>query len=174
MQRRARAKICAGLVSALAGWSCVSTSLRAQTPKTTEKKPAVETPSPNATPLPQATPSPQATPFSVPSAPGPSPAAGAMHPALGEDALRIGAHEQVFRPGMVVERIGLRRPRDMRLAAIAELDLVARPAPRARDQQHRMASFMRGGTSVPDCRARGANINAPRRRHRARRSARLM
>jgi len=77
MQRRARAKICAGLVSALAGWSCVSTSLHAQTPKTTEKKPAVQTPSPNATPLPQATPSPQATPFSVPSAPGPSPAAGA-------------------------------------------------------------------------------------------------
>lgn len=71
MQRRARAKLCAGLVSALAGWSCVSTSLRAQTPKPPETKPAVGTPSPNATPPPQA------TPFSVPSAPGPSPAAGA-------------------------------------------------------------------------------------------------
>src|SRR5438132_973368 len=71
MRRRTRAQLCAGLVSALAGWSCVSTSLCAQTPKTTEKKPAVETPSPNATPPPQA------TPFSVPSAPGPTPAAGA-------------------------------------------------------------------------------------------------
>src|SRR5437016_13471566 len=70
MHRRAMAKLCVGLVSALA-WSCVATSLRAQTPKTTEKKPAVETPSPNATPPPQA------TPFSVPSAPGPTPAAGA-------------------------------------------------------------------------------------------------
>src|SRR5712691_661659 len=77
MQRRAMAKLCAGLASALAAWSCVSTSLRAQTPKTTEKKPAVGTPSPNATPPPQATPSPQATPFNVPSAPGPLPAAGA-------------------------------------------------------------------------------------------------
>src|SRR5436853_1625916 len=75
MQRRAIAKLCVGLVSALA-WLCVSTSLRAQTPKTTEKKPSVETPPPKPTPLPQA-PSPQATPFSVPSAPGPSPAAGA-------------------------------------------------------------------------------------------------
>src|SRR5256886_6040304 len=76
MQRRAIAKLCVGLVSALA-WLCVSTSLRAQTPKTTEKKPSVETPPPKPTPPPQATPSPQATPFGVPSAPGPSPAAGA-------------------------------------------------------------------------------------------------
>jgi outer membrane protein TolC len=70
MQRKTSARLCAGLVSALAGWFCVSTSLRAQTPKNTEKEAAVGTPSPNATPPPQA------TPFSVPT-PGPSPAAGA-------------------------------------------------------------------------------------------------
>src|SRR5438874_1993481 len=89
MRRSARAKLCAGLVAALAGWSCVSTSLRAQTPKPTEKKPAVGTPSPNATPPPQATPSPQATPFSVPSAPGPSPAAAATPSVAGPSSVPL-------------------------------------------------------------------------------------
>src|SRR5437870_7479191 len=144
MQRRARAKICAGLVSALAGWSCVSTSLHAQTPKTTEKKPAVQTPSPNATPLPQATPSPQATPFSVPSAPGPSPAAGASpsvatpssvplapqatqpsNPLTLDEALRL-AHAQAssFQQATLNERIAAE---DVRQAQAAFLPKVSAP-----------------------------------------------
>src|SRR5437667_6469922 len=144
MQRRARAKICAGLVSALAGWSCVSTSLHAQTPKTTEKKPAVQTPSPNATPLPQATPSPQATPFSVPSAPGPSPAAGASpsvatpssvplapqatqpsNPLTLDEALRL-AHAQAssFQQATLNERIAAE---DVRQARAAFLPKVSAP-----------------------------------------------
>src|SRR3989440_10891900 len=144
MQRSARAKICAGLVSALAGWSCVSTSLHAQTPKTTEKKPAVQTPSPNATPLPQATPSPQATPFSVPSAPGPSPAAGASpsvatpssvplapqatqpsNPLTLDEALRL-AHAQAssFQQATLNERIAAE---DVRQAQAAFLPKVSAP-----------------------------------------------
>src|SRR6266581_654270 len=144
MQRRAMAKLCAGLVSALAGWSCVSTSLRAQTPKTTEKKPAVQTPSPNATPLPQATPSPQATPFSVPSAPGPSPAAGASpsvatpssvplapqatqpsNPLTLDEALRL-AHAQAssFQQATLNERIAAE---DVRQAQAAFLPKVSAP-----------------------------------------------
>ena len=35
----------------------------------------------------------------------PAPAAGGMHPALGEIALRIVAHEQILRPGSVIDRI---------------------------------------------------------------------
>src|SRR5438874_7730537 len=144
MQRRAMAKLCAGLVSALAGWSCVSTSLRAQTPKTTEKKPAVETPSPNATPPPQATPSPQATPFSVPSAPGPSPAAGASpsvatpssvplapqatqasNPLSLEEALRLAnAQASSFQQATLNERIAAE---DVRQAQAAFLPKVSAP-----------------------------------------------
>ena len=138
------AKLCAGLVSALAGWSCVSTSLRAQTPKTTEKKPAVETPSPNATPPPQATPSPQATPFSVPSAPGPSPAAGATpsvnapssvplspqatqasNPLTLDEALRLAnAQASSFQQATLNERIA---SEDVRQAQAAFLPKVSAP-----------------------------------------------
>src|SRR5438128_2441335 len=144
MQRRTKAKLCAGLVSALAGWSCVSTSsLRAQTPKTTEKKPAVGTPSPNATPPPQATPSPQATPFSVPSAPGPSPAAGATpsvnaptsvplspqaqapNPLTLDEALRLAnAQASSFQQAALNERIAAE---DVRQAQAAFLPKVSAP-----------------------------------------------
>jgi len=85
----------------------------------------------------------------------PAPASRAVHPALGERALRVAAHEQVVGPGGVIERIGMRRARDVRLAAVMELGLVAGPAPRTRDQQHR---------SRP--------ISARHQRRRARRSAR--
>src|SRR2546425_6942630 len=144
MQRRTKAKLCAGLVSALAGWSCVSTSLCAQTPKTTEKKPAVGTPSPNATPPPQATPSPQATPFSVPSAPGPSPAAGATpsvnapssvplsphatqasNPLTLDEALRLAnAQASSFQQATLNERIAAE---DVRQAQAAFLPKVSAP-----------------------------------------------
>ena len=138
MRRRTRAQLCAGLVSALAGWSCVSTSLCAQTPKTTEKKPAVETPSPNATPPPQA------TPFSVPSAPGPTPAAGASpsvatpssvplapqatqasNPLSLEEALRLAnAQASSFQQATLNERIAAE---DVRQAQAAFLPKVSAP-----------------------------------------------
>ncbi len=122
MQRRALAKLCAGLVSALAGWSFVSTPLRAQTPKTTEQKPAVVTPSANATPPPQATPSPQATPFAVPSAPGPSPAAGAT-PSVG--TLRLAnAQASAYQQAALNERIAAE---DVRQAQAAFLPKVSAP-----------------------------------------------
>ena len=138
------AKLCAGLVSALAGWSFVSTSLRAQTPKTTEKKPAVITPSPSATPPPQATPSPQATPFAVPSTPGPSPA-GAATPSVGappsiplssqapqasnpltlDEALRLAnAQASSFQQATLNERIATE---DVRQAQAAFLPKVSAP-----------------------------------------------
>ena len=144
MQRRARAKLCAGLVWALAGWSFVSTSLRAQTPKTTEKKPAVVTPSANPTPPPQATPSPQATPFAVPSTPGPSPAAvatpsvsappsvplssqaaQASNPLTLDEALRLAnAQASSFQQATLNERIAAE---DVRQAQAAFLPKVSAP-----------------------------------------------
>src|SRR5262249_47325187 len=63
----------------------------------------------------------------------PAAAAGAVHPALGKRALRGVAHEEVLGPGLVMERAGIGRPRDICLAAVMELDFVARPAPWTRD-----------------------------------------
>src|SRR6202042_1256235 len=68
----------------------------------------------------------------------PAPAAVSVDPALGEDALRVVAHVEVIGPGGIVGRLGV-GARDMRLAAIAELDLVALAAPRAGDEEHLLA-----------------------------------
>src|SRR5260370_42176827 len=80
----------------------------------------------------------------------PAPAALRMHPALAVHAFGIATHEEIVRPLGIGERVGVFRPSNMCLAAAAELDLVARSAPGAGDQQH-------------------AGLNAPRRRRRARR-----
>src|SRR5512134_838124 len=65
----------------------------------------------------------------------PAPAAVRMHPALAVMPFGIGAHEQVIRPCRIVERAWIRGHRDMRLSAVGELDLVARPAPGASDAE---------------------------------------
>jgi transcriptional regulator of arginine metabolism len=70
----------------------------------------------------------------------PAPAAVGVVPALGERALGVVAHEQVVGPGLVGERVGVGGVGDAGLPAVGELDLVARPAPRARDQQHQWAT----------------------------------
>src|SRR5215510_10591417 len=84
----------------------------------------------------------------------PAAAAASMVPALEMPALGVLAHEQVVAPLRVGELVGLRRPRDMRLAAIGELALVPLAAIGAGDQQHRASP----------------SISAPPRRRRARRS----
>src|SRR5262245_42384222 len=64
-----------------------------------------------------------------------------MAPLLEVAALRVLAHEEVVAPLRVAERIRILRPRDVRLAAVGELRLVARAAPRARDdQRHQCAT----------------------------------
>ena len=67
----------------------------------------------------------------------PAPAAVRMEPALGMHALRVGAQEQVLAPRPASSSVaGIRRPGDVRLAAVAELDLGARAALGAANQQH--------------------------------------
>ena len=66
----------------------------------------------------------------------PPAAAGGVHPALGPPPPRVVAHEEVVGPLLVGHRAGVGRVGDARLPAVAELDLVARAAPRAGDQQH--------------------------------------
>ena len=66
----------------------------------------------------------------------PAPASRRVEPPLVEVPPRVVAHEQVVGPLRVGEGVGVGRVGDVRLAAVAELDLVAWPAPGARDQQH--------------------------------------
>src|SRR3954453_9519363 len=66
----------------------------------------------------------------------PAAAAGAVVPALGEAALEVGPEEDVVRPLLVGELAGGVRVRDVGLAAVGELDLLAGAAPRAWDELH--------------------------------------
>ena len=84
----------------------------------------------------------------------PAPAAGDVDPALAPRPLRVVAQEQVLDPLARRQRLRVRRVGDARLAAVAELGRVARPAMRARDQQHAMPSVRdRGGAVLVDERA---------------------
>src|SRR5690606_24226277 len=66
-----------------------------------------------------------------------APAAVHMPPTLEVDALRIGPHVEKIGPLLIVESGRITRTRDMRLAAIAELDFGPRfTATGTRDQQH--------------------------------------
>src|ERR1700677_495843 len=66
-----------------------------------------------------------------------APATERVAPALGKHALRIGSEIKKVRPIFIGDSGRISGPRDMRLAAIAELDLRARHAPiGAIDQQH--------------------------------------
>ncbi len=64
----------------------------------------------------------------------------AWHQRSRERALRVVAHEQVVGPRRVVDGVGVGRGDDPGLSAVAELGLVAWPAPRARDEQHQWAA----------------------------------
>src|SRR5690606_15100442 len=81
----------------------------------------------------------------------PAPAAGRMDPALAKLAFRVIAHEEEVGPFDIGKRIRVRRPRDVSLAAVAELGLVANPAPGAGEAQHQCA------TAAAPC----SSINAP-------------
>ena len=83
----------------------------------------------------------------------PAPAAERVQPLLEVRAARVLAHEQVVAPLRVGQRVGVDRPRDVRLAAVGELALLARAAPGTFDQQHRR-------------RVRGFNARRPPRRAR--------
>src|SRR5690606_34261556 len=65
--------------------------------------------------------------------------------ALEVDALRIGPHVEKIGPLLIIERRGITRTRDMRLAAVAELDFGPRfTATGTRDQQHWRTSVRNG------------------------------
>src|SRR5690606_34057983 len=70
----------------------------------------------------------------------PATAAVNVKPALLEPALGIAAHVEIVGPFGVGERIRVLRSEDPGLAAVAELDLVARAAEGAGDEQHQCAT----------------------------------
>src|SRR3990170_4027259 len=83
----------------------------------------------------------------------PPAAPGGVEPALGELALGVVAHEQVVGPLLIRERVGVRRVVDVRLPAVAELDLITRPAPWAGDQQHVRPALRRTLRRAPAARS---------------------
>src|SRR3712207_9028041 len=78
----------------------------------------------------------------------PAAAPVAVVPALGEPALGVVAEEDVVRPLLVGERGRVLRVRDVGLAAVVELDLLARAAPRARDELHGMTPCSGGSVEI--------------------------
>src|SRR4051794_36259509 len=70
----------------------------------------------------------------------PLPAPCRVDPSLGPLPLRVVAEEEVAGPLIVGGCLRVRRVGDMRLTAVAELDLITRPAPGAGDQQHQWAT----------------------------------
>ena len=83
-------------------------------------------------------------------------------PAFGPPALRVVAQEQEVGPLLVGQDLGIGRVGEPGLAAVAELDLVARPAPRARDQQHRGDPYFDGDAESRTLAGPGGSV--PRRR----------
>src|SRR5689334_23121845 len=71
----------------------------------------------------------------------PAPASCGMAPLLAMRAPGVRAHEQVIAPLFVAAFVRTERPRDVRLATVAEVAFRPRPAPWATNQQHRIAAF---------------------------------
>ena len=88
----------------------------------------------------------------------PAPAAGRMAPALGEAApsgCRGRTGTRPTRASVSAVRVG--RVGDVRLAAVVELGLVARPAPRAVDQQHGLL-LLSGRRAAAPCSSTSAPV----------------
>src|SRR5262245_18398474 len=76
----------------------------------------------------------------------PPTASGGVHPPLRPLALRVLPHEQEVGPLLVGERLRVGGIRDVGLAAVAELDLVAGAAPGTTDRQHQAAPASNAAT----------------------------
>ncbi len=87
----------------------------------------------------------------------PAPASGVVAPSFGEQPLGVGPEKYEVRPLLVGQRLRIGRIGDVRLAAVVELGLFARPAPWAFDQLH-------GDSSSVSGRRRPRRVRRPARR----------